>query len=186
MSETILNAPNGAREPDGVDGAGGGEGRTMLDPTSPPASPSTLKRKTARASRRWTRAKQRLFLEALARTSNVAASERKAKMPAGSAYRERHRSPQFDLEWLAALREGYARLEMEMLERARAGVVKRTIKLENGSELLEYSDRGGMALLAAHRATVTAAAYTAAPALDIKARLAAKLAEMDRRERGDE
>ena len=140
-----------------------------------------------RAPRRWTQARQRLFPETLAQTSNVAASERKAKMPAGSAYRERRRSAEFEAQSREALSEGYARLEHIMLERAMQGVTRRVTKTENGNEIVEYSERMGMALLAAHRAVATGIARVGnhAEAETAKERLARKLAEMNRRMGGE-
>ncbi|MGN6123264.1 MAG: hypothetical protein ACTHOJ_09950 [Sphingomonas oligoaromativorans] len=140
-----------------------------------------------KAPRRWTQARQRTFLETLAQTSNVAASERKAKMPVGSAYRERRRSPGFEAAWREALAEGYARLEHTMLERALLGITRRVKKSEDGSETVEYSDRLGMALLTAHRAS----AMAARPGVreegeNARDWLARKLAEMHRRLGGDE
>ncbi|WP_019832506.1 hypothetical protein [Sphingomonas sp. PR090111-T3T-6A] len=142
-----------------------------------------------KAPRRWTQARQRTFLETLAQTSNVAASERKAKMPVGSAYRERRRSPGFEAAWREALAEGYARLEHTMLERALLGITRRVKKSDDGQETVEYSDRLGMALLAAHRASALAArpgvAGTAAEGENAREWLARKLAEMNRRIGGD-
>ena len=140
-----------------------------------------------KAPRRWTQARQRTFLETLAQTSNVAASERKAKMPVGSAYRERRRSPGFEAAWREALAEGYARLEHTMLERALLGITRRVKKSEDGSETVEYSDRLGMALLTAHRASAMAARPDAREeGENAREWLARKLAEMNRRLRGDE
>jgi hypothetical protein len=144
------------------------------------------KPRAKKAPLRWTKARETKFLETLAQTCNVAASERKAKMPVGSAYRHRRKSPEFDARWQEALAEGYARLELTMLQRALAGVSRRVTKTESGSETVEYSDRLGMALLAAHRATVTGGGRIALLADDdIKARLAAKIADMSRRMRDE-
>jgi len=139
-----------------------------------------------KAPLRWTKARQTRFLETLAQTANVAASERKAKAPAGSAYRYRRKSQAFDAKWQEALAEGYARLELTMLQRALEGVSRRVTKTDSGSETVEYSDRLGMALLAAHRATVTGGGrFALAADDDIKQRLAAKIADMSRRMRDE-
>lgn len=141
---------------------------------------------TKKAPRRWTQARQRMFLETLSQTSNVAASERKAKMPVGSAYRERRRSAGFEAAWREALGEGYARLEHTMLERAMQGITRRVKKSEDGQETVEYSDRMGMALLAAHRASAMATRPGAAvDGENAREWLARKLDEMHRR-LGDE
>lgn len=55
------------------------------------------------------------FFEALAATSNVAASAARANVPAATVYRFRREDPEFAAKWLAALHEGYDNLEMELL-----------------------------------------------------------------------
>jgi hypothetical protein len=138
-------------------------------------------------SPQWNETRRAIFLEALAASSNVAASERKAKMPRRSSYRERVRSPEFRTAWQVALEAGYARLEMEMLERALKGIVKRVTKSGDGSEMTEYSDRTGMMLLVVHQKAVMAARQgTAVREGDTaKAQLARKLADMHDRLSGE-
>lgn len=132
----------------------------------------------------WNEERRHAFLDTLAACSNVAASERAAGMMPGSAYRERRRSPEFRAAWDEALCEGYARLELVLLERALGGVVARTTRNEKGEEVKEqFSDRLGMALLAAHRSTVTAA-RAQRPAVDGESAvewLARKLADMKKK-----
>lgn len=60
-------------------------------------------------------------------------------MPAGSAYRERRRSAEFEAQWRDALCEGYARLEHTMLERAMQGITRRVTRTENGAETADRS-----------------------------------------------
>jgi hypothetical protein len=95
------------------------------------------------------------FLEALAESSNVAASARAAGMPGNAMYRERRRNAGFAARWHEALCEGFARLEAELLSEALvapSGNVKdATLK----SRAQKY--RLGLALLAAHRAAVRGA-----------------------------
>ena len=55
-----------------------------------------------------------IFLEALAESSNVAASARVAGISANAMYRERRRNPGFAARWHEALCEGFARLEAEL------------------------------------------------------------------------
>ncbi|HEY0270665.1 MAG TPA: hypothetical protein VGC10_06720 [Sphingomonas sp.] len=130
----------------------------------------------------WNEERRSLFLQTLALTSNVAESERKAGMAPGSAYRERRRSTEFRAAWGEALAEGYDRLELNLLERAIAGVSKRTTKTAAGQVTEEFSDRLGMALLTAHRAAAMKARGEDAlvDAETAKQRLARKLAEMHR------
>jgi len=152
---------------------------------------ATPKRKLAPATARapqWNEERRQTFLDTLAACSNVAASERAAGMMPGSAYRERRRSADFRAAWDEALCEGYTRLELVLLERALGGVVARTTKNDKGEEVKEqFSDRLGMALLSAHRSTVTAA-RAARPAADGESAvqwLARKLADM-KAKAGDE
>src|SRR3546814_18267618 len=93
-----------------------------------------------------------IFLDALAESSNVAASARAADIAANAMYRERRRNPGFAARWHEALCEGFARLEAELLSEeliAPTGNVKDT-KLTTRAETY----RLGIYLLAAHRAAV--------------------------------
>jgi hypothetical protein len=65
----------------------------------------------------WTPRKRKIFLEHLAATSNVTASAAEAGMSGSGVYQLRLRDSLFREAWSAALEEGYARLEMMLLER---------------------------------------------------------------------
>lgn len=95
------------------------------------------------------------FLEALAESSNVAASARAAGVTGNAMYRERRRNAGFAARWHEALCEGFARLEAELLSEAlvapSGNVKEATLK----SRAQKY--RLGLALLAAHRAAVRGA-----------------------------
>ena len=120
------------------------------------------------------------FLEALAESSNVAASARAAGVTGNAMYRERRRNTAFAARWHEALCEGFARLEAELLSEALvapSGNVKdATLK----SRAQKY--RLGLALLAAHRAAVRGAklpgAGMAVAQGSAKERLRAKLYAM--------
>lgn len=131
-------------------------------------------------SSRWSVVRQTAFLEHLALSSNVAASERVARLTPGTAYRQRRRDAEFARAWDQALREGYGRLEAAMLDRAINGTPV-TITQRDGSTKTtrEYSERLQMHLYNAHRATVLGP--DAADAGSARERLAAKLAEMNQR-----
>jgi hypothetical protein len=119
-----------------------------------PGAPKTVARRI-----KWSAHKRAAFLEHLAISSNVAASERVADVPAGSAYKFRNRDSDFRAAWEAALKTGYDRLELAVLERAINGqVVKRTTKGDETTEEFKYDDRVATTLLNAHRATVAAIA----------------------------
>lgn len=140
-------------------------------------------RKVATAEGQWTRERQEEFLAELARTVNVRASARAVGMSEAGIYRLRLRSAKFRAAWAGALREGYARLELMLVERAIKGTPAKVAKPgEKARSVREYSDRLAMFLLTAHRATVEA--ERALPARDPKAvcrRLEAKLAEINGR-----
>lgn len=95
--------------------------------------------------------KRALFLAELAVTANVAASARVADVLAPTAYALRRRDEGFRAAWEEALAEGYAQLELQLLERALFGSPKPAAK---GEPAREFSERLALALLAAHRDTV--------------------------------
>jgi len=70
----------------------------------------------------WTKERRETFFAELAEICNVAAAARAAGFPhAQAAYNQKKRDPTFRAEWDEAIAEGYSRLELEMLERARFG-----------------------------------------------------------------
>ena len=141
------------------------------------------KRKPVR--KQWTADKKARFLASLAATANVAASVRACRMSESAVYALRQRSPEFRAEWQAALREGYARLELMMLERAMKGTEKPVF--HGGQQVgvvTEYSDRQAMTLLALHRDSVIGddggRPRPSDPA-EVRKRILDKLAEMNAR-----
>lgn len=136
---------------------------------------------------RWSKRRQATFLEALAELANVARAARVAGVSSTHIYRLRRQSAEFREAWRAALEEGLARLEMALLERATNGVVK---PIYYGGkpvgETREFSDRTGLALLAAHRGTGGGAgrarqAEARETADELRARVDEKLAAMHAR-----
>lgn len=137
---------------------------------------------------RWSAKREAAFLEALAESSNVALSLRASGLGETAVYRRRARYAEFAAKWAAALREGYLKLESEMLARALAGVEKPV--WHGGKQVgtvTEYNDRTALALLNAHRATVMGARTVSAivPIEELRARLKARLGEMNRRMGGE-
>ncbi|MFN4357921.1 hypothetical protein [Sphingopyxis alaskensis] len=126
------------------------------------------------------RAQMDIFLEALAESSNVAASARKAGIGADAMYRERRRNSGFAARWQAALCEGFARLEAELLAEALIAPTGNVKDATLKSRAQKY--RLGLSLLAAHRAAVRGAKLPgvgpAATQGSAKARLTAKLHAM--------
>lgn len=86
----------------------------------------------AASPERWTQAKERTFLAALAMHANVAKALRVARMSSTSLYRRRQAQPGFREAWDAALSEGYAALEAEMLARA---LDDKDAKMADGTKL---------------------------------------------------
>lgn len=83
------------------------------------------------------------FLEALAETSNVAASAKRANVPVRTVHKLRRTDAEFANKWRAALLEGYDHLEMELLGYLRDPDPKRKMDVA-----------AALRLLAAHRQTV--------------------------------
>ena len=71
--------------------------------------------------RALTEAEIESFLSTLAETCNVSLSARETGRSARVFYDLKRRDPAFRAAWMEALREGYDRLEMEMVRRARFG-----------------------------------------------------------------
>lgn len=137
----------------------------------------------------WTKAKRDLFLAELAQTANVSASARKAKMKEPQAYAERRKSGSFREAWAEALSEGYAKLELMMLERAMTALGAQPSEADAAkTKLEEYSNKLAMTLLTAHRASARSGRGQAVEGsagfnqmVDAKARLSAKFDTMHER-----
>lgn len=126
---------------------------------------------------------QRAFLAHLAQSANVSASARAAGITASRAYAFRDRSPEFREKWHAALCEGYARLEAKLLAEALAtpaGNIR-----DSTFRQKQMKVRLGMALLAAHRATVRGDARQSPShrrdPIEVRSRLEARFATMRKR-----
>ena len=135
----------------------------------------------------WTKAKETRFLEALSDTCNVRLSARRAKVGNSTVYQHRLKDAAFRDGWARAIAQGYARLEIETLERAINGTM-RTIVHKDGREevVVEHSDRVALALLRMHRDTAAEpgrrereeAQYSAEEIAEVRARIVAKLERM--------
>ncbi len=84
------------------------------------------------------------LLDYLAESSNVTQSAEKAGINPSRAYKVRREEPEFARQWMAALYEGYIRLELEVLRRLREG----DMQGEN-SDKCDFAN--AIRLLAAHR-----------------------------------
>ena len=83
----------------------------------------------------WTKTTEAKFIEALARTSNVLASLRKAGMTGADPYAHRMKHEAFRNAWDAALNEGYAELEVQALDEVRNGTAAETERSAAGERL---------------------------------------------------
>jgi hypothetical protein len=91
--------------------------------SEPPSDPgrSQIRAVQLRASsrrERWTEARRAAFLAELGATCNITQAAHVAGMSVRGAYCLRDRDATFRLGWRRALAQGYAQLEVEMLERA--------------------------------------------------------------------
>ncbi len=95
---------------------------------------------------------QRAFLAHLAQTANVSASAKVAGVSTSPVYACREKSEEFRAKWHAALCEGYARLEADLLAQALSAPANNM--KDNTFKQRQMKIRLGTILLAAHRASV--------------------------------
>ena len=134
-------------------------------------------------------AAQKAFLAHLAQTANVSASARTAGVTTRPVYDLRRKSEGFCTKWLGALAEGYARLEANLLAEALSPPASNM--KDSTFKQKQMKARMGMALLAAHRATVRGVGATPAPSRsrdpkEVQARLEARFAAMRQRMSDDD
>ena len=119
----------------------------------------TRLRKRAAGRRDVTGEQIETFFMTLADSCNVLRACKAAGFSTNWAYGRRKRDGAFRNGWAAAVREGYAKLELTLLERAMKG----TPKLVRGSKgdrmMREYSTALSVALLKRHAETADRAAY---------------------------
>lgn len=118
------------------------------------------------------------FLETLADTCNVVRSAKAAGFAANWAYRKRRRDAGFRNGWAEAVREGYAKLELVLLERAMIGTPKLVRSAGGGERIVrEYSNTLAIALLKRHASLADSAAYEPADEelAEIRERILARL-----------
>lgn len=126
-----------------------------------------VQRRASRAGG-WTAARRTAFLNELAQSANVRAAVRAAGLSEAAAYKLRKREPGFALAWAEALSDGYAKLELLMLERAilalgGAEAAGTPIAPGDGGAMMKLSDRTILSLLAQHRQAVRDYRDTASP-----------------------
>ena len=128
------------------------------------------------------------FFATLAETCNVVRSAKAAGFTANWAYRKRKRDAGFRNAWAEAVREGYARLELVLLERAIKGTPK-LVRTGRGSDrvMRDYSNTLAVALLRRHAETADSASYEPAEAEleEIRERILERLDKLRVRDGGD-
>ena len=93
------------------------------------------------------------FFAELADTCNVVRSAKAAGFTANWAYRKRKMDAGFRAGWARAIAEGYAKLELVLLDRAMNGTVKRVPSGSGEKRIREYPNQLAMALLKRHGET---------------------------------
>ncbi|HYW14987.1 MAG TPA: hypothetical protein VE891_02390 [Allosphingosinicella sp.] len=140
----------------------------------------------ARHKRALTAREIGIFLSTLAETCNVALSAREAGRRPGMFYDLKKRDPGFRAAWMEALREGYDRLDMELLHRARFGTPKEVFyRGRKTATTRVFNDGMALRLLAFHRKSVEpmrAADSNRRDGAAIFDELAARLAEIEAEE----
>ena len=99
------------------------------------------------AKKNW----ERIFINALAETSNVKAACELAVVSQSLVYKTRREKAEFARQWYAALAEGYDNLEMELLSRLREG---RLEDIDADGNKRKFDIGTAFRCLIAHRDTV--------------------------------
>ena len=93
------------------------------------------------------------FLAALAESSNVTAAAEAAGISLSWVYQTKRDDRDFAEDWLVALCEGYDRLELELLARARSGEVRANGERANVERGTRFDNGTALRLFLAHRET---------------------------------
>jgi hypothetical protein len=130
------------------------------------------------------------FFSELADTCNVVRSAKAAGFSANWAYRKRKMDAGFRAGWARAVAEGYAKLELVLLDRAMNGTVKRVPSSGSEKRIREYPNQLAMALLKRHSDMAGSIdnMLSEEEAEEVRERILAKLAkkrEQDERCAGD-
>jgi hypothetical protein len=101
---------------------------------------------------RWTDESEAEFLDRLAASCNVTLSARMTGFSREAIYRRRRRDPAFAERWQAALEQGYARIEMLLVQRA-ADALEGNLP-DPDAPLADMTARDAIAILQLHRSSV--------------------------------
>lgn len=129
-----------------------------------------------------------IFFATLAETCNVVRSAKAAGFTANWAYRKRKTDAGFRNAWAEAVREGYAKLELVLLERAIKGTPKPVFRRDGSERIVrEYSNTLAVALLKRHAETADSASYEPAreELEEIRERILERLERLRTRDGGE-
>ncbi|MBO0749931.1 MAG: hypothetical protein J2O44_05835 [Porphyrobacter sp.] len=101
---------------------------------------------------RWTEEAEAEFLDHLAASCNVTLSAKATGFSREAIYKRRRHDPAFAARWQAALEQGYARIEMLLVQRA-TDVLERQVP-DPDTPLADMSTRDAIAILQLHRTSV--------------------------------
>jgi len=127
------------------------------------------------------------FFATLADTCNVVRSAKAAGFTASWAYRRRKSDAAFRNGWRTAVRDGYAKLELVLLERAMKGTPK-LVRTSRGTDrtMRDYSNTLAVALLRRHAETADFDYEPAGNELrEVRERILEKLERLREREQGE-
>ena len=160
--------------------------RVSVAPTSALVLDGKLSPKQRHPSKRSiTDTQLETFFVTLTETCNVARSARAAGFNAASAYRRRKTDAGFRRAWAEAVREGYAKLELVLLERVIKGTPK-LVKTAKGTDrvMRDYSNSLAIALLKRHADTADSASHLPAEAelAEIRVRILERLERVRKRD----
>jgi hypothetical protein len=114
--------------------------------------------KRVRCHVQWSDEIEEVFLDALAASCNVTLACAEAGVGHSSVYRQRRTRPDFAAKWQAALEQGYARLEMALVEAAAGSFDDASFDAER--PVPRMSPETALKVLQAHRAAVTGSGRT--------------------------
>jgi hypothetical protein len=130
-----------------------------------------------------------IFFATLADSCNVVRSAKAAGFTASWAYRRRKFDAAFRNGWAEAVRDGYAKLELVLLERAIKGTPK-LVRTARGTDRImrEYSTALAVALLRRHAETADSAAFEPAgdELREVRERILEKLERLRERDAGQD
>ena len=138
----------------------------------------------------WTKEKRDIFFSALSELCNVTAAAKAAGFDdSHSVYRQKAKDAEFRERFEAAVSEGYARLELEMLQRSRFGEDRPADAGSSNERLRQIPTALAMSLLKLHQSNMRgrplAAAQRPMRGAKLKDELELRLAEINRRLGGE-